>query len=145
MGKAPENGAVGGGRAWGIATGGMLPEGADAVVMVEYTNEMPDGTLEVRRPVAPGENGSCIPERRPCPGRSPFPLPAGACARKISVCWRPWGQAQVRVYQKPRVAVLSSGDEIVPITQTPPPGTVRDANAFLVAAQVTERGWPPPK
>jgi molybdopterin molybdotransferase len=55
MGEAPA-GVVAGGEAWRIATGGMLPAGADAVVMVEYTNEMPDGTLEVRRPVAPGEN-----------------------------------------------------------------------------------------
>jgi molybdopterin molybdotransferase len=53
------------------------------------------------------------------------------------------GITRVRVHQKPRVAVLSSGDEIVPITNIPPPGRVRDANAFLVAAQVTEGGGIP--
>ncbi len=140
MGKAPD-GAVGGGEAWGIATGGMLPEGADAVVMLEYTNEMPDGTLEVRRPVAPGENvmhpGEDVRAQEPLfpPGRRLRSQDIGLLAAL--------GVTQVRVYQKPRVAVLSSGDEIVPITQTPPPGTVRDANAFLVAAQVTEGGGLP--
>ena len=55
MGVAPTRG-VGGGETLRVATGAMLPPGADAVVMIEYTAEHPDGTLEVRRAVAPGEN-----------------------------------------------------------------------------------------
>jgi molybdopterin molybdotransferase len=114
----------------------MLPQGADAVVMVEYTNEMQDGTLEVRRPVAPGENllhpGEDVRAQESLfpPGRRLRSQDVGLLAAL--------GIARVAVFRKPRVAVLSSGDEIVPITQTPPPGKVRDANAFLVAAQVTE-------
>ena len=55
MGAAPERG-VAPGEAWRVPTGAMLPAGADAVVMIEYTAEHPDKTLEVRRAVAPGEN-----------------------------------------------------------------------------------------
>ena len=55
MGVAPTRG-VGGGETLRVATGAMLPPGADAVVMIEYTAEHPDGTMEVRRAVAPGEN-----------------------------------------------------------------------------------------
>jgi molybdopterin molybdotransferase len=140
MGDAPA-GVVGGGEAWRIATGGMLPAGADAVVMVEYTNEMPDGTLEVRRPVAPGENllhpGEDVKAHEPLfPGGRPLrPQDIGLLAAL--------GISRVTVYLRPRVAVLSSGDEIVPITETPAPGRVRDANAFMVAAQVRASGGLP--
>ena len=140
MGKVPQ-GVVGPGEAWRIATGGMLPKGATAVVMVEYTNEMPDGTLEVRRPVAPGDNilhpGEDVRARDPL-------FPAGRRLRPQDIgLMAALGIARVPVHQKPRVAVLSSGDEIVPITKQPPPGRVRDANAFLVAALVTQGGGVP--
>jgi molybdopterin molybdotransferase len=110
-------------------------------VMVEYTNEMPDGTLEVRRPVAPGENvmhpGEDVKAKEPL-------FPAGRRLRPQDIgLLAALGVSRVRVHQKPRVAVLSSGDEIVPITKQPPPGRVRDANAFLVAAQVMEGGGIP--
>lgn len=140
MGKTPD-GVVGPGEAWRIATGGMLPQGATAVVMVEYTNEMPDGTLEVRRPVAPGENvlhpGEDVraAELLFQAGRRLRPQDIGLLAAL--------GVSRVRLYQRPRVAVLSSGDEIVPIDQKPPPAKVRDANAHLVAALVTEEGGVP--
>jgi molybdopterin molybdotransferase len=140
MGKEPK-GVVGTGDAWRIATGGMLPRGADAVVMVEYTNETPDGTLEVRRPVAPGDNvmhpGEDVRAQEPL-------FPAGRRLRSQDIgLLAALGVTRVRVHLKPRVAVLSSGDEIVPITEQPPPGKVRDANAFLVAAQVTAGGGIP--
>jgi molybdopterin molybdotransferase len=140
MGKAPA-GVVGPGEAWRIPTGGMLPKNADAVVMVEYTNELPDGTLEVRRPVAPGENvmhpGEDVRAKDPLflAGQRLRPQDIGLLAAL--------GTSRVRVHQRPRVAILSSGDEIVPITQTPSPGRVRDANAYLAAAQVTESGGLP--
>jgi molybdopterin molybdotransferase len=140
MGEAP-TGVVGPGEAWRIATGGMLPKGATAVVMVEYTNEMPDGTLEVRRPVAPGENvlnpGEDVRAKELLfqAGRRLRPQDIGLLAAL--------GVTRVRVHQKPQVAVLSSGDEIVPITKKPSIGRVRDANAFLVATQVLEGGGIP--
>jgi molybdopterin molybdotransferase len=140
MGGAPA-GVVGGGEAWRIATGGMLPGGADAVVMVEYTNEMPDGTLEVRRPVAPGEN--LLQPGEDVKAQETF-FPAGRPLRPQDIgLLAALGISRVPVYLRPRVAVLSSGDEIVPITENPAPGRVRDANAFMVAAQVRASGGLP--
>ncbi len=122
-------------------TGAMLPEGADAVVMLEYTAEHPDQTLEVRRAVAPGENLLS-------PGED---VPAGKLLFKKGARLRPQdlgllaalGITQLTAYRKPRVAILSSGDEIVPVARQPGPGQVRDANAHLTAAQVREAGGLP--
>ena len=86
MGVAPTRG-VGQGETLRVATGAMLPTGADAVVMVEYTAEHPDGTLEVRRAVAPGEN-VLTPGEDVAGGRRSF-RPAGGCAPRRSACWRP--------------------------------------------------------
>ena len=124
-----------------VPTGGMLPIGADAVVMIEYTAEHPDQTLEVRRAVAPGENVLQ-------PGED---VQAGELLFEAGMRLRPQdvgllaalGLARLTAYQKPRVAILSSGDEIVPINQGPGPGQVRDANAYLAAAQVQEWGGLP--
>ena len=124
-----------------MPTGGMLPIGADAVVMIEYTAEHPDQTLEVRRAVAPGENVLQ-------PGED---VQAGELLFEAGMRLRPQdvgllaalGLARLTAYQKPRVAILSSGDEIVPINQGPGPGQVRDANAYLAAAQVQAWGGLP--
>ncbi|MGQ9688642.1 MAG: molybdopterin molybdotransferase MoeA [Desulfobaccales bacterium] len=140
MGQVPQ-GVVGPGEAWRIATGGMLPQGADAVVMVEYTAELPDGTLEVRRPVAPGEN---VLQPGEDVKAQDLLLPAGRRLRPQDLgLLAALGVTRVAVHRQPRVAVLSSGDEIVPITEKPPLGRVRDANAFLAAAQVRESGGLP--
>jgi len=140
MGEAPE-GEVGPGEAWRIATGGMLPRGADAVVMVEYTNEMPDGTLEVRRPVAPGEN-VLHPGEDVKAGEVLFPAGTRLRPQDLGLL-AALGVARVWVHRRPRVAVFSSGDEIVPIIQKPAVGRVRDANAYLIADQVREGGGIP--
>ncbi|MGP8050008.1 MAG: gephyrin-like molybdotransferase Glp [Desulfobaccales bacterium] len=124
-----------------VPTGAMLPEGADAVVMVEYTAEHPDQTLEVRRAVAPGENLLT-------PGQD---VPAGKLLFEKGVRLRPQdlgllaalGITRLKAYRRPRVAILSSGDEIVPVARQPGPGQVRDANAYLTAAQVREGGGLP--
>ncbi len=132
---------LGPGQAVRLATGAMLPAGADAVVMVEYAAELPDGTLEVRRPVAPGDHllkpGEDV-------RRGEELLPAGRRLRPQDLgLLAALGLQQVPVYRRPGVAVLSSGNEIVPISQPPGPGQVRDANAYLTAAQVEEAGGTP--
>ena len=140
MGAAPTRG-VGSGEALRVPTGAMLPEGSDAVVMVEYTAEHPDKTLEVRRAVAPGENVLS-------PGED---VGAGELLFEAGVRLRPQdigllaalGITRLTVYQKPRVAILSSGDEIVPLDRRPAPGQVRDSNAYLAAAQVEVWGGIP--
>ena len=140
MGAVPERG-VAPGEALRVPTGAMLPAGADAVVMIEYTAEHPDKTLEVRRAVAPGENVLQ-------PGED---VQAGELLFEAGMQLRPQdigllaalGIARLTTYQKPRVAIISSGDEIVPIKQRPGPGQVRDANAYLAAAQVQAWGGIP--
>jgi len=109
--------------------------------MLEYTAEHPDGTLEVRRSVAPGENvlqpGEDVRQGEVLfpPGHPLRPQELGLLAAL--------GVTRVPVFRRPRVAILSSGDEIVPITQKPAPGQVRDSNAYLAAAQVAAWGCVP--
>ena len=140
MGVAPGRGIIGG-ETLRVPTGAMLPEGADAVVMLEYTAEHPDGTLEVRRAVAPGENllkpGEDV-------ARDETLFPAGRRLRPQEIgLLAALGIRQLITYKKPRVAIISSGDEIVPLDQRPGPGQIRDSNAYLAAAQVAEWGGLP--
>jgi molybdopterin molybdotransferase len=127
------------GHAIAIPTGGMLPAGSDAVVMVEYSHTLDERTIEITKPVAPGDNvlgiGEDIKagdELSPV-GRRLRPQDIGAMAAL--------GIAEVSVYRRPKVAILSTGDEIVPVeTARLQPGKVRDINIFTVAAQVMEAG-----
>lgn len=123
-----------------IPTGGVLPEGADAVVMVEYTEEAGDIIL-VKKPVAHGENvllrnedfkqGETVFR----PGRRITPQDAGV----LAAC----GCAGVIVARKPVVGIISTGNELVPVTGVPGPGQVRDANASMLAAWLSEYGCIP--
>src|SRR3954462_1375043 len=110
MGRRPDARASIG-QAVRIATGGMIPDGADAVVMVEYTQEVDARTIEVVRPVAPGENvlrvGEDIAERA-------MVLPRGHVLRPQDVGGlAALGIPHVAVAGRLRVAIVSSGDELV--------------------------------
>ncbi|MDP3227125.1 MAG: molybdopterin molybdotransferase MoeA [Acidovorax sp.] len=140
MGAAPPRG-VGPGEALRVPTGAMLPAGADAVVMLEYTAEHPDGTLEVRKPVAPGES-VLQPGEDVRLGEVLFSSGTRLRPQEIGLL-AALGVTTLTVYRRPRVAVLSSGDEVVPLDQNPAPGQVRDCNAYLTAAQVQEWGGLP--
>lgn len=133
------------GRATLIATGGMLPRGADAVVMVEYTEaqEDPSGEtmIEVQRPVAPGQfvasAGSDIAREETVLRRGRL-----LTAREIAVL-AAVGLGEVSVWRKPRVAIFSTGDEIIAPGATIEPGQVFDSNAAVLAAAVEELGAEP--
>jgi molybdopterin molybdotransferase len=140
MGVAPAQ-SVGPGETLRVATGAMLPEGADAVVMIEYTAEHPDGTLEVRRAVAPGDH-VLAPGEDVARGEVLFPAGKRLRPQEIGLL-AALGITHVKAYRKPRVAIISSGDEIIPLEGRPQPGQVRDANAYLAAAQVAEWGGLP--
>jgi putative molybdopterin biosynthesis protein len=127
-----------------IATGGMVPRGADAVVMVEHTEpaEEDGGTaIDVRRAASPGQlisfAGSDI-------ARGETVLRAGwrLTSREIGML-AAVGRAEVEVWRRPRVAILSTGDEIVAPGQPIRPGAVYDSNAAIVAAAVEEAGGIP--
>jgi len=137
MGEVPTI-SVGAGEAVRISTGGMLPQGADAVIMVEYAEMIDDVLMEVYRSVAPGQNVMMPDEdfRKGEPlvsaGRRLRPQEIGTLAA--------FGKGAVRVYRKPRVAIVSTGDEVVPIDCRPAPGQIRDVNTYTLAGFVEGTG-----
>jgi molybdopterin molybdotransferase len=141
MGRAPD-GAVAPGGAFAIPTGGLLPEGADAVVMVEYTSEPMPGHVELLRGVAPGD-GVLLEGEEAGPGgvlvAAGRPLRAADLGLLASA-----GVTEVAAHRPPRVGIVSTGDEIVPpSTASPAPGQVRDACAPALAGLVQEAGGEP--
>ncbi|HEY1299900.1 MAG TPA: molybdopterin biosynthesis protein [Stellaceae bacterium] len=127
-----------------IATGGMVPRGADAVVMVEHTETAEEGgetSIEIRRPAAAGQfisfAGSDI-------ARGETVLRAGQVltSREIGML-AAVGRATVEVWRRPRVAILSTGDEIVAPGDAMRQGAVYDSNAAILAAAVEEAGGLP--
>lgn len=126
------------GQAVRISTGGMLPEGADAVVMVEYTEPLDSRTVLVIRPVAPGENvvirGEDITEGQTVlrAGTMVRPQEMGAMAGV--------GVVSCPVVQKPRVAIISTGDEVIDPASVPRGGQIRDINSYSLTGIVQEAG-----
>lgn len=136
MGVRPQ-GRLGPGEAMRIATGGMMPPGADAVVMVEYTREAGD-TVEVHRAVAPGQD---VLHRGEDVARGTPLFPAGHRLRPRDLAvLAALGIARVRCRRLPVVALLSTGDELVAPQVRPAPGQIRDANQPALAALVRAAG-----
>lgn len=129
------------GQAALIHTGGMLPEGADAVVMLEYTQYSRPGEVEILRAAAPGENvlfaGEDVQsgEEVLAGGVRLRPAEIGGLAAL--------GILEVPVTAPPRVGILSSGDEVIPPEQTPAPGQVRDVNSYTLSALAAASGARP--
>jgi len=126
-----------------IPTGGMLPEGADAVVMFEHVQIIDKQMIEVLRSVAPGENVIQVGEdvkrgdvviRK---GQRMRPQDIGACAGI--------GVTEITVCKRPSVSIISTGDEIVAANVTPETGKVRDINSYVIAGMVMESGGVPIK
>ena len=140
MGRAPEL-TVGPAQTAVVYTGGMLPRGADAVVMVERTQKLDAVNIEVLRAVAPGENvinvGEDVREGESLlgPGHTLRPQDLGGLMAL--------GITQVTVAARPRVAIVSTGDEVVSPDQVPGPGQVRDVNTSTVAGLVRRAGGVP--
>lgn len=121
-----------------VPTGGAVPEGADSVVMLEYTEAYGDGTIGISKPAAPGQNmifrgddvypGKVILKK----GRVLSSQDIGALAAI--------GRVQVPVVQPLTVGVISTGDELVPPACVPGPGRVRDVNSPMLAAMLAAFG-----
>ena len=129
------------GQAARAYTGGMLAQGADAVVMVENTQAVDASTMEVLRPVAPGENVLQVGEDI---RSGDIVLRAGHVVRPQDIGGLlALGILELPVAQRPRVAIVSTGDELVPPDRTPGPGQVRDINSYTVSALVERAGGVP--
>ncbi|HXX53474.1 MAG TPA: gephyrin-like molybdotransferase Glp [Thermodesulfovibrionales bacterium] len=126
-----------------IPTGGMLPKGSDAVVMLEYAQCADEGLMEVFKPVAPGENVVCAGEdmregeRILTKGHMLRPQDVAALAGI--------GVTEVMVYEKPKISIISTGDEIVPARDLLRPGQVRDINSYNLSGLIDEHGGLPIK
>ncbi len=129
------------GQAARAFTGGMLAEGADAVVMEENTQRAGETTLEALRPVAPGENVLQVGEDV---RSGEVVLPSGHLVRPQDVgALTALGITQVQAARRPVVSIVSTGDELVAPGETPGPGRVRDVNSYTISALVEKHGGIP--
>ena len=144
MGDSPSF-EIGAGQCAMIHTGGMLPNGADAVVMLEYTQAIvgtgsprPDSEIEIFKSVADGENLIRIGEDV---AQNQLVIPKGTQIRPAEIGGlMALGITSVNVANKPRVGLISTGDEVIDPAQTPRPGQVRDINSYTLGALVEKSG-----
>lgn len=129
------------GEAVRIATGGMLPKGADSIVMIEHVQQVDEKMIEVMKPVAPRENV----------------IQAGEDVKKGELIFRKGhrlrphdigvlaglGITEIFVYEKPKVSIISTGDEIVSAHSQVNAGQIRDINSFNLAGLILESGGEP--
>jgi molybdopterin molybdotransferase len=137
MGDAPTF-EISSGKCALIHTGGMIPNGADAVVMLEYTQRTTQDEIEIFRAVADGENvirvGEDVSQGQLIQAKGSMIRPAeigGLMALGIT---------EARVMRKPHVGLISTGDEVIDPDQMPRPGQVRDVNSFTLSALVEKSG-----
>lgn len=121
-----------------VPTGGEVPDGADSVVMIEYTEDYGDGTIGILKPAAPGMNmiyrGDDVK-----PGK--VVLNKGKIVETQDIgALAAMGIVEVPVKKKIRVGIISTGDELIPAEETPKPGQIRDVNTSLLIAAVREAG-----
>lgn len=129
------------GEAQKIATGGALPEGADAVLMIEHTEELAGDEIGALRAVSPGEN--VIYKGEDCRAGDLL-LPAGQMirAQELAILSHA-GVLTISVIRQPRVAIISTGDELVPAAFEPGPGQIRESNGAAMTALVRRDGSVP--
>jgi molybdopterin molybdotransferase len=128
------------GQAVSIMTGAPVPAGADAVVMIEHTSRQRD-RIEIHKTVAAGDN--IVPRGAEAKHESLLlhggqRLSDAAIALAASV-----GKSQLNVYHRPQVAVVTTGDEIVGIEETPGPTQIRNSNSYSLAVQIQQAGGVP--
>jgi molybdopterin molybdotransferase len=121
-----------------IHTGGMLPRGADAVVMLEYTQRAASEEIEVFRAVAEGENLIRIGEDV---AQGETVLKKGSLIRPAEIGGlMALGITEVNIVRKVRVGLIATGDEVIDPHQSPRPGQVRDVNSYTLAAVIEKSG-----
>lgn len=140
MGEIPKW-SIGQGEASQVPTGGALPEGANACAMVEHTNALDDFTVLLEKSVSPWEN---IVKKGEDIGKGSLLLKQGTFLGPYEIgALAALGICRVPVFSKPKVAILSSGDEIIPPFKKPRPGEIRDINSYSLAAATLRAGGDP--
>jgi molybdopterin molybdotransferase len=128
------------GEAASIMTGAPVPGGANAVVMVEYTSLQGD-CVQIARAVPPGEN--VVPRGAEAAGGSLLLEPGTRIHETVVALAASVGKSRLRVFARPRVAVLTTGDEIVDVAADPGPAQIRNSNSYSLAAQIQTTGGEP--
>ncbi len=129
------------GKAAKISTGGMLPKGADSVVMVEHSEMIDDLSVEVYKSVAPLQNVIDASEDF---SKDEIVLAQGTLIRPQEAgLIAGLGLARIEVFKVPTVGIISTGDEIIPIEEDPAPGKIRDINSYSLSGQIKEAGGQP--
>lgn len=129
------------GQCAGIVTGGGLPGEADAVVMVEHTEVLGGDTIEIRKSAAPGDNVMLRGEDAEA-GEIALAESAPLRAQEIGLL-AALGYPEIVVGRRPVCGILSTGDEVIPVSGSPRPGQVRDVNSHALAALVEAAGGKP--
>ncbi len=136
------------GEAITVHTGGMIPSSADAVVQIEYTQQVTalgdsqrSFEIEVLRPAAVGQHVLQVGEDV---NEGAVILPAGHRIRPQDIGGlMALGITEVRVARRPQIAIISTGDEVVPPGNEPAPGQIRDINSYTIAGQIRQAGGLP--
>ena len=129
---------IGPGECAAVPTGGAIPAGADAMVMVEYTEDYGDGTIGILKSAAPGA-GLIFRGDDVFPGKEVLPAGRKLTAQDIGAL-AAMGICSVTVAKKPVAGIISTGDELVPVEETPADGQIRDVNSAMLAALAEEAG-----
>jgi molybdopterin molybdotransferase len=137
MGETPDF-ALRQGQCAAIPTGGALPEGADCAVMIEYTEDYGDGTIGILKSAAPG-SGVIFRGDDVYPGKSVLTAGRRLTAQDIGAL-AAMGITNVAAVKKPAVGIISTGDELVPPSEKPADGQMRDVNSAMLAAMMVSFG-----
>jgi molybdopterin molybdotransferase len=140
-GEAPA-GPLPPGAAWEIMTGAPVPAGADAVMMIEHV-EVVDGSVRLLPPraIAAGEN--IVPKGAQACAGDELLGPGSAIGFAQVALAASCGCAVLEVFARPRVAILSTGDELVPVEAEPAPGQIRNSSSHMLAAMIAAAGGEP--
>jgi molybdopterin molybdotransferase len=129
------------GFAAGISTGGMLPKGADSVVMIEHTETIDENSVEIYKSVAPLQN---VIDSSEDFAKGEIVLQKGLKMRPPEVgLAAALGYSEIKVYKRPVVGIISTGDEIVDVAESPGPGQIRDINSYTLAGFTKEADCTP--
>jgi molybdopterin molybdotransferase len=128
------------GETFSIMTGAPVPQGADAVVMIEYIS-LHGECVEVTKGAVPGEN--IVAQGAEAP-RESLLLDRGARLNETAIALAASvGKSRLEVFKRPRIAVLTTGDEIVEVDAQPGPAQIRNSNSYSLAAQIQQAGAEP--